>query len=69
MPLMQKWFFDVRKRYNSKNIKEIDKDFKLQSTHTPWDNWEYHHTTIWRLANMDKDDITLDDLLKLSLAS
>ena len=88
MPLMQKWFFDIRKRYNSKNIKEIDKDFKLKSTHTPWDDWIYQHTTIWRLANknrvlkscekmwipyfiknMDKDDITLDDLLKLSLAS
>ena len=88
MSLLQKWFFDVRKRYNSENIKQIDVDFRLKSTHTPWDDWIYQHTTIWRLANkdrvlkscekmwipyfiknMDEDDITLDDLLKLSLTS
>lgn len=54
MAKTQKWFFDIKKDYNTTNIKRIDKnDFKLQSTHTKED-WVYHHTTIWRLADKDR---------------
>ena len=54
MAKTQEWFFDIRKDYNSQNIKRIDEnDFRLKSTHTH-EHWVYHHTTIWRLADKDK---------------
>ncbi len=46
---VQDWFFDVR--VNFKDIKEIDKYFKLQSTHTKDKNWNYRHTTIGRVVS------------------
>jgi hypothetical protein len=32
LPELKKWFFDVRNDF--KYIKDVDKKFKLQSTHT-----------------------------------
>ena len=51
MQKMKKWFFEVRNKLMTKW--EVDKNFKLQSTHTKWDDWKYQHTTIWRLVNKD----------------
>ena len=50
-PLQQlkKWFFEVRDDF--KNPKNIDRYFKLKSTHTKDENWKYHHTTIGRLID------------------
>lgn len=62
MQKMKKRFFEIRNKLTAKW--EIDKNFKLQSTHTKWENGKYHHTTIWRLINkdylfklLDKDNI------------
>lgn len=46
---LKKWFFEIRN--NFKYPKDIDKYFKLQSTHTKNKDWTYHHTTIWRLID------------------
>ena len=46
---LKKWFFKVRNDF--KNPKNIDKYFRLKSTHTKDENWKYHHTTIWRLID------------------
>lgn len=51
MKKLKDWFFNVRNKLTSKW--EIDKYFRLQSTHTKWENWKYHHTTIWRLVDKD----------------
>ena len=51
MQKLKKWFFEVRNKITWKW--EIDKNFRLQSTHTKWVDWKYQHTTIWRLVNKD----------------
>jgi len=45
----RKWFFNLRENFVNK--REIDKYFRLQSTHTMSSNWSYQHTTIWRIIN------------------
>ena len=49
LPKLRNWFFEVRNDF--RNPKDIDKYFKLKSTHTKDENWKYHHTTIWRLID------------------
>ncbi len=44
---LKKWFFEIRDDF--KNMKDIDRYFRLKSTHTKDEKWKYHHTTIWRL--------------------
>ena len=45
----RKWFFNLRENFINK--KDIDKYFRLQSTHTMSSSWNYQHTTIWRVVN------------------
>lgn len=49
LPELKKWFFEVRNDF--KYIKDVDKKFKLQSTHTKNREGWYQHTTIWRLVD------------------
>ena len=43
---LQKWFFDVRKKYSDRS--EFNNSGFITCTHTTYDDGSYKHTTVWR---------------------